>query len=81
MLINKKRNCQLVDFAVLADHKHENKRKWDFAREQKKLGNMKVKGIPIIVGGFRMVPKSPEKSLEKLEIREKELKPSRPQHC
>ena len=46
VLIKEKKNCQLMDFAVPANHWLKNKRK----RKQKKLCNMKGMVIPIIVG-------------------------------
>ena len=54
----KKRTCKIVDFAVPADHwiklkECEKKDKYlDFARELKKLWNMKVTIIPIVIGAF-----------------------------
>ena len=76
MLINnKKRTCQLVDFAVPADHRvklKENEKMdnyLDFARELKKLWNMRVKFIPIVVGALETVPINLGKRLEDLEIR------------
>ena len=53
IIINKKRNCQIVDFAVSADHRIklkecEKKDKYlDLARELKKLWNMQVTIIPM----------------------------------
>ena len=41
----------------------------DLARELKKLWNMRVKVIPIIVGALGTVPINLEKRLEDLEIR------------
>ena len=41
----------------------------DLARELKKLWNMKVKVIPIVVGALGTVPKGLERGLENLEIR------------
>ena len=55
---NKKRTCKIVDFAVPADHRIklkecEKKDKYlDLARELKKLWNMKVTIIPIVIGAF-----------------------------
>ncbi len=55
---NKKRNCKIVDFAVPADHRiklkeREKKDKYlDHARELKKLWNMQVTIIPIVIGGL-----------------------------
>ena len=52
----KKRICRIVDFAVPADHRinlkeNEKKDKYlDLARELKKLWNMKVMIVPIVIG-------------------------------
>ena len=52
----KKRTCKIVDFAVPADHRIklkecEKKDKYlDLARELKKLWNMQVTIIPIVIG-------------------------------
>ena len=54
----KKKICKVVDFVVLADHRIklkdcEKKNKYlDLARELKKLWNMKVTIMPIIIGAF-----------------------------
>ena len=71
----KKRICQIVDFAVPADHRIklkecEKKDKYlDFARElKKKLWNMKVIIIPIVIGAFVTVTKRLLKGLEDLEV-------------
>ena len=64
IIINKKkkkkekRTCKIVDFAVLVDHRIklkecENKDKYhDLARQLKKLCNMNVTIIPIVIGAF-----------------------------
>ena len=59
ILINKrKRICKIVDFAVPADHRinlkeSEKKDKYlDLARELKKLWNMKVTIVPIVIGAL-----------------------------
>ena len=64
IIINKnKRTCKIVDFAVPADHRIklkecEKKDKYlDLARELKKLWNMKVAIIPIVIGAFGTVTK------------------------
>ena len=76
VLINKKkRTCHIVDFAVPADHRVklkeiEKKDKYlDLARELKKLWNMRVKVVPIVIGALGTVPKGLEKSLSELEIK------------
>ena len=59
-----KRTCQIVDFAVPADHRvklKESKKKdkyQDLAREwKKKLWDMKVTVIPIVIGAVGTVTK------------------------
>ena len=63
----KMRTCQLVDFPFPADHgaKLKESKKWDkyleLAREQKKLWNMKVKVIAIVIGALVTVTKRIDK--------------------
>ena len=70
----KKKICKIVDFAVPADHriklkKCEKRDKYlDFARELKKLWNMKVTILPIVIGAFGTVTKRLQKGLEDLEV-------------
>ena len=70
----KKKICKTVDFAVPADHRIkpkecEKKDKYlDLARELKKLWNMKVTIIPIVIGAFGTVTKGLLKGLEDLEV-------------
>ena len=75
IIINKKtRACKIVDFAVPADHRIklkecEKKDKYhDLARELKKLWNMKVTIIPIVIGAFETETKGLLKGLEDLEV-------------
>ena len=74
IIIKKKRICKIVDFAVPADHKIklkecEKKEKYiDFAKELKKLWNMQVTIIPIVIGAYGTVTKGLLKGLENLEI-------------
>ena len=64
-----------MDFAVPADHRvklkeNEKMGKYlDLARELKKLWNMRVKVIPIVVGALGTVPINLEKRLEDQQIR------------
>ena len=64
-----------MDFAVPADQRvklieNEKKDKYlDLARELKKLCNMKVTIIPIVIGALSAVTKGLLKGLEELEIR------------
>ena len=71
---NKKRVCNIVGFAVPVDHRIklkqcEKKDKYlDLARELKKLWNMKVTIVPIVIGAFGTVTKGLLKGLEDLEV-------------
>ena len=75
IIITKKQICKIVDFADPADHRIklkecEKRGKYhDLARElKKKLWNMKVTIIPIVIGAFGTVTKGLLKSLEDLEV-------------
>ena len=76
IIINKKKKriCKIVDFAVPADHRinlkeSEKKDKYlDLARELKKLWNMKVTIVPIVIGALGTVTKGLLKGLEDLEV-------------
>ena len=75
IIINKKkRTCKIVDFAVPIDNRIklkecEKKDKYlDLARELKKLWNMQVTIIPIVIGAFGIVTKGLLKGLEDLEV-------------
>ena len=71
---NNKRTCKIVDFAVPADHRRkleecEKKDKYlDLTRELKKLWNMQVTIIPIVIGGFGTINKELLKGLEDLDV-------------
>ena len=71
---NKKRICKIVDFAVPADHRInlkecEKKDKYlDLARELKKLWNMKLTIVPIVIGALGTVTKGLLKGMEDLEV-------------
>ena len=66
--------CKIVDFAVLADlrinlKESEKKDKYlDLAKELKKLWNMKVTIVPIVIGTLGTITKGLLKDLEDLEI-------------
>ena len=70
----KKKTCKIVDFAVPTDHRIklkecEKKDNYlDLARELKKLWNMQVTIIPIVIGAFETVTKGLLKGLEDLEV-------------
>ena len=63
-----------MDFAAPADHKikikeNEKRDKYlDFVRELKKLWNIKVMVIPLVIGVLRMIPKGSIRGLEELEF-------------
>ena len=70
----KQRICKIIDFAVPADYriklkKCEKKAKYlDLARELKKLRNMRLTIIPIVICVFGTVSKGLLKRLEDLEV-------------
>ena len=70
----KKKICKMIDFAVPADHRiklkeYEKRDKYlNLAWELKKLWNMKVTIIPIVIGAFVTVTKGLLKGLEDLEV-------------
>ena len=77
IIINKKKKkitCKIIDFAVPVDKRiklkeWEKKDKYlDLARELKKLWNMQVTIIPIVIGAFGTVTKGLLKGLEDLEV-------------
>ena len=76
MLINKqKRTCHLVNFAIPVDDWvkiKENKRQiLGPCLRTKKLWNMRITGIPIVVDVLGKVRKGLEKRLEELEIKKR----------
>ena len=81
----KKENLQIFNFAVPADHRiklkgYENKDNYvDLARELKKIWNMKVSFIPIVIGAFGTVTKGRLKGLGDYRL-ENEWRPSKLQH-
>ena len=70
-----KKTFRIVDFAVSAEHKVKLKESekrdenQDLARELKKIWNMKVTVIPIVIGAFGTVTKELVQGLVDLEIR------------
>ena len=74
IIYKKERICRIVDFAVSADHRVklkeiENRDKYlDLARELKKMWNMKVTVIQIVIGALGTVTKGLVQGLEDLEI-------------
>ena len=75
IIINKKKRiCKIIDFAVPTDLRInltecEKKDKYlGLARELKKLWNMEVTIVPIVIGGFGTITKGLLKGLEDLEV-------------
>ena len=74
MINKKKRIFKIVDFVFPADHRinqKESEKKYnylDLARELKKLWNMKVTVVPIVIGALGTITKILLKGLEDLEI-------------
>ena len=70
----KKKICKIVDCAVPADHRINLKESamkgkyLDLARELKRLWNMKVTIVPIVIGALGTITKGLLKCLEELEI-------------
>ena len=85
IIINKKkRTCKIVNFVVPADHRIklkecEKKKYLELGRELKKLWNMQVTIIPIVIGAFGTVTKIFLKGLEELELAD-EWRPSKLLH-
>ena len=76
VIINKqKKTCRIVDFVVPADHRvklKESKKKdnnLDVARELKKLWNIKVTVVSIVIDALGTITKGLVQGLEDLEIR------------
>ena len=71
----KRRTCRIVDFAIPADYRvnlkeNEKTDKYlDLARELKKLWNMKVMVVSIVIGALGRVTKGLVQGLEDVEIR------------
>ena len=77
IIINKKEKkkvCKIVDFAVLTDNRIKLKefekrdKNHDLAREWKKLWNIKVTIITIVIGAFGTITKGLLKGMEDLEV-------------
>ena len=70
----KKRICKIVDFAIPADYRInlkecEKKDKYfNLAREFKKLSNMIMTIVPIVIGAFGTITKRLSKGREDLEV-------------
>ena len=77
-IVNKiKRTCLIVDVSVPADHRvkqeevEKRDRYLDLVRGLKKLWNIKVKVIKIVIEALVKIPKGFVQGLEELEVRER----------
>ena len=74
MINKKKRICRIVDFTVPVDHRvklkkcEERDKYFDLAKEMKKLWNMKVTIIPVVIGALGTVTKGLVQKLEDFKI-------------
>ena len=74
IVINKQKTYRIVDFAVLADHRvklqecEKRDRYLDLARELKKLWNMKMTIIPVVICALSAITKGLVQGLEDFEI-------------
>ena len=72
-----KKTCTIIDFAILYDSRVKSKevekieKYQDLARELRKLWNMKVKVIPIIIATLGTTPRQVKKRLEVIVIETK----------
>ena len=78
ILIDKKHHeCQIIDFAIPYDTRGDDKevekieRYLDLARELKKVWNMKVIVVPLVVGALGTPAKELEKRLKTIDIETK----------
>ena len=72
--------CQQADHRIKVKENEKHDKYLDLARELKRLWNMKMIQIPIIVKGLERKLKNREKMMGNWKS-EEELKISRPQHC
>ena len=75
MVVDKRRTCKIIDFAVLRDSRIEEKEKeekiekyQDLRRELQKIWNVRVKIIPLVMGSFGAIPKQFGKRLKVIGI-------------
>ena len=63
VVVDKKRTCKIIDFAVPGDRRIEEKEEekiekyQDLRRELQKIWNVRVKIIPLVVGSLGAIPK------------------------
>ena len=60
--------CKIVDFSVPAKESEKKDKYLDLARELKKLWNMNVTVVPIVIGALGTITKGFLKGLEDLEV-------------
>ena len=70
----KEKTCKIIDFAVPADSRIEEREKdqiekyQDLGRELQKIWNVKVKTIPLVVGSLGAIPKQVGNRLKQIGI-------------
>ena len=64
----KERTCKIVDHRIKLKEREKKDKYLNLARELKKLWNMKVTIIPIVIGAFGTVTKGLLQGLEDLEV-------------
>ena len=75
IIVDKEKNtCQIVDFAIPADHRvemkeREEREKYQLVREVQVLWNKLVTVIPTVIGALGTVPKSLKNRLDQIGIR------------
>ena len=85
IITKKKKICKIVDLAIPADHRiklkeYEKRDKYlDLARELKKLRNIKVTIIPVVIGAFGAVTKGLLRAWKIWKLAA-EWRPSKQQH-
>ena len=76
-VVDKKRTFKIIDFAVPGDSRIEDKEKekiekyQDLRRELKKIWNVRVKIIPLVVGSLGAIPKQLGNRLKETGITQK----------
>ena len=71
---NKERSCETIDFAVPGDSRNEEKEKYkietdqDLGSELRKIWNVKVKIIPLVVASLGAIPKQFGNRLKQIGI-------------
>ena len=73
VVVDKKRTCKIIDFAVpgsssIEEKKQKTKKYQDLKEELQKIWNVKVKIIPLVVGSLGAIPKQLGNSLKEIGV-------------